>query len=79
MGRSWKSFNMTDPYAVVTATRKSANTLAECSRFTRQIEDAERRGHCATACELAKKLARANARYERAQAVFAANPLPADK
>ena len=52
MGRSWKSFNMTDPYAVVTATRKSANTLAECSRFTRQIEDAERRGHCATACEL---------------------------
>jgi hypothetical protein len=64
--------------AVVKATRASARALKDCQRIAREIRDVERTGDTATAASMYGKLTRAQRRYQRAQAILAANTLPGD-
>jgi uncharacterized protein (DUF2252 family) len=69
---------MSDLIAIVKATRSSASALQTIARVSRQIREAERCGDTAQAAMLYPALSRAQRRYDRAQAILAANPLPGD-
>jgi hypothetical protein len=69
---------MSDLIAIVKATRASARALADCHKIAREIREIERSGDTASAVVLYSKLTRAQHRYQRAQAILAANPLPGD-
>jgi hypothetical protein len=67
---------MYDLIAIVKATRASAKALADSHNISRRMR--EKGITLAEHHALAVKLVAANARYHKAQAVLAANPLPGD-
>jgi len=69
---------MYDLIAIVKATRASARALADCNRIARAIREIEKSGDSATAAKMYSTLCRAQRRYQRAQEILAANPLPGD-
>lgn len=70
---------MVDLIAVAKATRASARALAACQRIARTIGDLQRTGDTRAAAALVPSLCRAQRRYQAAQLILAANPLPGDR
>ena len=67
---------MTDLAAIVRATRASANALAAMAREKRAMVECSRLG--VSYLPHVKAYNRAEARYNRAQDILRANPLPSD-
>lgn len=68
---------MTNLPAIVRATRASASALAAMQRLHRIVRD--RDAEKATRVRAAQAYVRAHRRYDRAQEILAANPLPGDQ
>ena len=74
---------MYDLIAIVRATRASAKALSDCQKIARTLRETAPIGVPSTALvkfreREFRKFCRAEERYQRAQAVLVANPLPGD-
>jgi hypothetical protein len=69
---------MTSLVAIARATRASALALATCQCLVREIDEATRNNPGAR-FPMYRKLRAAQRRYQAAQAILSANPLPGDR